>query len=287
MDRGSATAAAERGPGRGARVRTRRATRGDWLCLPRDPARGRRPAGGPHRARCPRARRRRLDVRGIDGATRGPYRGLSGVDGQAEGRSRGRLMTRRSRSAHEKRLPPPPGPGWIILYVAGMATIVFVIGALLSGVAVRTVSYTEFKRTLRAGEISEAVVSQSRIRGTLKRTDERVSAVRVSDPNLLAELEQQGVKVTGESSGDGWSVLAWLLPMALIFYIWTRGMRGIGEGQGALSFGHSHAKVYAEDDVKVTFADVAGIDEATEELWEIVDFLQHPEKYTALGARIP
>ena len=167
-----------------------------------------------------------------------------------------------------------------------MATIVFVVGTLLSGVAVRSLSYTEFKQKLRAGEIVEVVVGESRIRGTLKNAD-RVSAVRVDDPALLAELEQRGVTVTGEVSSGGWSFLVWLLPMVLIYYFWTRSMQGVGPGQGALSFGRSRAKVYAEDDVKVTFADVAGIDEATEELREIVDFLQHPQKYTALGGRIP
>ena len=167
-----------------------------------------------------------------------------------------------------------------------MATVVFVVGTLLSGVAVRSVSYTEFKQKLRAGEIVEVVVSEARIRGTLKSAD-RVSAVRVDDPALLAELEQRGVTVTGEVQSGGWSFLVWLLPIALILYFWTRSMQGVGPAQGALSFGRSRAKVYAEDDVKVTFADVAGIDEATEELREIVDFLQHPQKYTALGGRIP
>ena len=195
-------------------------------------------------------------------------------------------MARPPQSAPGKRPAPPPGRRWMGLYVVGMATIVFVVGSLLSGVAVRSVSYTEFKQKLRAGEIVEVVVGQSWIRGTLKNAD-RVSAVRVDDPGLLAELEQHHVNVTGEVQSGGWNFLVWLLPMALIFYVWTRAAQGVGPAQGALSFGRSRAKVYAEDDVKVTFADVAGIDEATEELREIVDFLQHPQKYTALGGRIP
>ena len=172
-------------------------------------------------------------------------------------------MTRLSRSAPEKGPPRPPGPRWIFLYVAGIATAVFVVGSLLSGIAVRTVSYTEFKQKLRAGEIAEVVVSEARVRGTLKKSEEQVSAVRVDDPALMAELEQQGVTVTGEVPGGGVNVLIWLLPMALIFYMWTRGMRGIGDAQGlgALSFGRSRAKVYAEDDVQVTFADAAGAQE--------------------------
>ena len=92
-------------------------------------------------------------------------------------------MARPPQSAPGKRPAPPPGLRWMGLYVVGMATIVFVVGSLLSGVAVRSVSYTEFKQKLRAGEIVEVVVGQSRIRGTLKNAD-RVSAVRVDDPAI-------------------------------------------------------------------------------------------------------
>ena len=107
------------------------------------------------------------------------------------------MTARLPQSTQNQRPAVPPGLRWIFLYVAGIATVVFVIGTLLSGVAVRTISYTAFKQRLRAGEIAEVVVSQSRIRATLKKTEERVSAVRVDDPALLAELEQRGVTVTG------------------------------------------------------------------------------------------
>jgi len=104
----------------------------------------------------------------------------------------------------------------------------------------------------------------------------------------MGELDQHGVQVMGELTTNWWSpLLAWLLPLALLFFFWSRASAGLGAGQGALAFGRSRAKIYADDDVKVTFADVAGIDEATEELREIVDFLKHPKKYTDLGARIP
>jgi cell division protease FtsH len=127
---------------------------------------------------------------------------------------------------------------------------------------------------VRANEVAEVVISSTQIRGSLKKNNEQISAIRVEDPALLGELEQHGVKVTGDVQGGNWDWVLWLVPLALIFYMWSRGMRGL-QGQGALSFGRSRAKVYAEDEVKITFADVAGIDEAIEELREIVDFLRN------------
>jgi len=168
--------------------------------------------------------------------------------------------------------------------------VAMLLGTLTAGPAPRQVPYTEFKQMVRAGRIADVRISPSRIRAR-SRSDEILVAFRVDDPGLLGELEQHGVTVTGEAPGGGWpsliSLLAWLVPLVLLSIVWTRALRGAGPGQGALAFGRSRARIYAEHDVKVTFADVAGIDEAVEELREIVDFLQHPKKYTDLGGRIP
>jgi cell division protease FtsH len=181
---------------------------------------------------------------------------------------------------------PGPVPVWLIAYAAATAIATMIVGTVLSGVSARQVPYSELKQLIRANEVAEVVVNPTRVRASLKKDDGQITAVRVDDPSLINELEQHGVRVTGEVPSGGWDWLLWLVPMALIFYMWTRGLRGL-QGQGALSFGRSRAKVYAEDEVKITFADVAGIDEAIEELREIVDFLRHPEKYTTLGGRIP
>jgi cell division protease FtsH len=181
---------------------------------------------------------------------------------------------------------PGPVPGWLLLYVVGTAIATVVVGALLSGTPVRHVSYTEFKQLIRANEVAEVVIGPTMARASLKKDNQRITAIRVDDPSLLADLEQHGVKVTGQQPSGDWDWLLWLMPIALIVFMWTRSMQGL-QGQGALSFARSRAKVYAEDEVKITFADVAGIDEAIEELREIVDFLRHPEKYTALGGHIP
>jgi cell division protease FtsH len=112
--------------------------------------------------------------------------------------------------------------------------------------------------------------------------------VRVDDPSLMADLERHGVDVRGEIATDWWSVLGiWLVPLLFIVLLSSQALRSAPGQGGVLAFSRSHPKIYAEDDVKVTFADVAGIDDATEELREIVDFLRNPPKYTALGGRIP
>ena len=177
----------------------------------------------------------------------------------------------------------------MILYVVSMLLVISAIGTLLPSVTARTIAYSDFKQMLRANEISSVVVSETRIRGTVKKGDQPIVTVRVDDASLMEELEQQRVTVTGETATAGWwsSLLVWVLPIVLVMFYWSRVMQAVGPGQGAIAFGRSRAKIYAEDDVKVTFADVAGIDEATEELREVVDFLRNPRKYTELGGRIP
>ena len=168
---------------------------------------------------------------------------------------------------------PRSVPGWLMVYAISTAIAVVIAGPLLFGGAARRVSYTEFKQMVRANDVAEVVISSTQIRGSLKKNDEQITAIPVEDPSLLGELEQHGVKVTGSVQTGSWDWILWLVPLALLMYLSTRGMPGL-QGQGALSFGRSRAKVYAEDEVKITFADVAGIDEAIEELREIVDFLR-------------
>jgi cell division protease FtsH len=181
---------------------------------------------------------------------------------------------------------PKPVPVWLAVYALFTVIAVVVAGTVLSGVAARRVSYTEFKQMVRANEVAEVVIGPTRIRGSLKKNNEQITTIPIEDPSLIGELEQHGVTATGDTPAGNWDWVLWLAPLALIVYMWTRGL-GTLQGQGAMSFGRSRAKVYAEDEVKITFADVAGIDEAIEELREIVDFLRNPEKYTTLGGRIP
>ncbi|HTK28133.1 MAG TPA: ATP-dependent zinc metalloprotease FtsH [Vicinamibacterales bacterium] len=157
----------------------------------------------------------------------------------------------------------------------------------------RTVPYSEFKELVRSGQVVEVTISDQVIRGTLKQADAKGSkqftTTRVDDPKLTEELDAKQVKYTGELA-NRWlpDLLSWVLPLLFFIGIWGFFFRRMsGAEGGVMSFARSRAKIYADDEVKVRFSDVAGVDEAEDELKEIVDFLKNPKKYTSLGGRIP
>ena len=117
----------------------------------------------------------------------------------------------------------------------------------------------------------------------------RFTTVRVDDPELIRDLEAHQIPYKGQYENDGWNnLLSWLLPIALMVALWSFLLRRMGAGgQGLLNFGKSRARIYAEQETGVSFADVAGVDEAKEELQEIIDFLRQPQKYVALGGAHP
>ncbi|MCA1563013.1 MAG: ATP-dependent zinc metalloprotease FtsH [Acidobacteria bacterium] len=156
-----------------------------------------------------------------------------------------------------------------------------------------TVPYSQFKTLLREGKVQDVTVSADRLHGTIKAAGAQkarpFNAVRIEDPKLIEELEKGGVKYTGEVASR-WvgELLGWIIPVVFLIAIWTFFFRRMGGAEGGvMSFARSRAKIYAEDDVKVRFGDVAGVDEAEEELREIVEFLKTPKKYTSIGGRIP
>jgi ATP-dependent Zn protease len=156
------------------------------------------------------------------------------------------------------------------------------------------IPYSDFQKYLDAGQVTKVTVSNDAITGELSEklpsgsTSFRTNRVA---PNLAAELSRRGVIYSGEPSSSGLgALLSWIVPPLIFLGVWwfaARGMAGGGLGGGLLSTGRSKAKLVAETDVDVTFDDVAGVDEAKEELREIVDFLKHPEEFTRLGAHIP
>jgi cell division protease FtsH len=156
------------------------------------------------------------------------------------------------------------------------------------------ISYSDFQQKLAAGQISEVQVGKDRVIATptdaaAKKRGERWIAVRVEDPKLVEELQNRHVKFEGLAESDWLSslVFVWLLPTAILLGFWGLVFRRMRPGAGVMSIGRSRAKLVAEEGTGVTFSDVAGVDEAVDELREIVDFLSSPEKFRALGARIP
>jgi cell division protease FtsH len=178
------------------------------------------------------------------------------------------------------------------------ALLFFVLGALLlqqfwsSAQQTEVVPYSEYYKLLTDDKISDVAVSSQYVRATLKEPQKdghkEIVAVRV-DPNVAQELEAAKVKFSGVPE-QGWftTLLSWVVPTLLFFFVWSLFARRAGGGIGSLmSVGQSKAKIFAEKDTHTGFADVAGVDEAKEELQEIVAFLKDPATHMRLGARMP
>jgi cell division protease FtsH len=173
---------------------------------------------------------------------------------------------------------------------------VFLLHDLWAGYqSVSTVPYSEFQRLVREGKVKEIFVSEGEIRGEVKAPEPNIKQYfrtnRV-DSSLAEELKKHDVKFSGEVESKVFStLLSWILPVLIFFGIWMLLMRRLssrlGAGGGLMSIGKSKAKVYVETDTKTTFADVAGVEEAKDELKETVEFLKDPERYGRLGARMP
>ena len=154
--------------------------------------------------------------------------------------------------------------------------------------------YSEFRTLVAAGNVAEVTVTQQRLTGKLKaeegsKEQKLFTTVRVEDPDLVKELHARGVKFTGVIESTFLKdIISWVVPALIFGGIWFFLIRRLGQGQkGFMTVGQSKAKIYAEKDTKVTFADVAGVDEAKEELREVIEFLKTPEKFTRLGGKIP
>ena len=183
-------------------------------------------------------------------------------------------------------------PIWYIL-IAAFALMS--LSSYLFNPVVGNISYSEFKELVKDGRIESCQITSSLIKGTLKVEDYRSEkkktfvTARVDDPELVKELEAQGVKYSGnyENTWLQQFLFAWIIPIGIFFLIWRFVFKKMGPTGSIMSFGKSKGKVYAQEDLKVSFADVAGIDEAKEELEEVVEFLKTPHKFTNLGGRIP
>src|SRR5436190_11885779 len=199
---------------------------------------------------------------------------------------------RDKRAGGERRSLGPTRPGGAVWYILGLLFLLALAQAWFMAPAGRQISYSDFKQAIRNGQLAEVFVGDQSIRGSYKRETNggrTFNTTRIEDPKLLEDLETASVKYTGETVSR-WlpEVLGWVVPLLLLFGVWSFFFRRMsGAEGGVMSFARSKHRVFSEDDVKVSFADVAGVDEAEQELKEIVEFLRTPKKYTTLGGRIP
>jgi cell division protease FtsH len=199
----------------------------------------------------------------------------------------------RARRAGDRKLTPRGGPAAAMWYVLALFLLVALGQAVyFSMQGGEAISYSEFKQRLREGRVQEVFVAEDRVHGTMRdgpKGPHPFTAIRIDDPKLIEDLEKAGVKASGEAANK-WiaEVVGWVIPLVFLVALWSFFFRRMGSAEGGvMSFARSRAKIYADDDVKVRFGDVAGVDEAEDELREIVEFLKTPRKYTSIGGRIP
>jgi cell division protease FtsH len=173
--------------------------------------------------------------------------------------------------------------------------VILVHSVWVRATQIQEIPYSQFQSYLAAGRVAEIRVSQNYINGVLKEAKEgeprQFLTVRV-EPDLAEALTTHKVKFSGQIESTFLrDLLSWVVPALVFVGIWLFVMRRFADKQGLsggfMAIGKSKAKIYMEKDVKVSFADVAGVDEAKTELQEVVEFLKTPEKFSRLGGKIP
>jgi len=203
-----------------------------------------------------------------------------------------------------------------ISYVLLAFVIMYIIQTLLVQGDIEKIPYSEFKYLLTEGRIKECTVSPQKIFGVmfedgvaeepavaddseggafglqkshLAGGERYFQTLRVDDPDLVKDLQAKNIKFSGKADDGWWQGLLffWVLPMIVLFAIWGFAFKRMNPRGGLMSIGKSKAKIYVEGKTKVTFKDLAGVDEAVEEIQEVVEFLKDPEKFKKLGGQIP
>jgi cell division protease FtsH len=181
---------------------------------------------------------------------------------------------------------------YVIIAVSGL---LFLQGLYQKSKEFTSIPYSRFQQLLDQDKIGDIAIAQNSIQGTLKEKEkdglDKFVTTRV-DPDFAAQLDKHHVTYSGVVKSALLSdILSWVVPTLLFFGLWMFVIRRFAQKQGMagglMSIGKSRAKIFVEKDTKVSFADVAGVDEAKAELKEVVDFLRNPQEYGRLGARMP
>jgi cell division protease FtsH len=180
---------------------------------------------------------------------------------------------------------------WYLLI--GIWGVLIIQNLIYSALAVRVIPYSEFLAALKEKRIIEARVSENQIQGKMLAEGDSTRQVVFStvkvDPETSKLLEEYGVRFDGKIESTFFrSLFSWLLPFFIYIGLWLWIMRRMSADQpGFMTLGKSKAKIYQEEDIKIRFDDVAGVDEAKQELSEVTDFLKEPERFTRIGGTVP
>ena len=178
---------------------------------------------------------------------------------------------------------------WYVLFA--LMGIVFLRDLWVEAQAIEAIPYSQFETYLKQGAIENVKIGSTTISGSFKTPQDGKTGFVTTPvaPDLAGRLSEAGVTYSGAVENTWFTtLLSWILPALIFVGIWMFLIRRMGQGMGGLTaIGKSKARVYVESDTKVSFADVAGVDEAKAELQEVVDFLQNPREYSSLGARMP
>ena len=177
--------------------------------------------------------------------------------------------------------------------IIGVWVVLFLHNMIAGSLNVKNIPYSEFLKAVKEGKVSEIAISENEIQGRLLDSEDGAAlnapfrTVRV-DPEISQLLDENNVKYSGrlESNFLG-TLLSWLIPIAIFFGFWVFMMRRFQQQSGFMTIGKNKAKIYVDDEVSVRFDDAAGVDEAKQELEEVINFLKEPQRYTRVGGQIP
>jgi cell division protease FtsH len=177
--------------------------------------------------------------------------------------------------------------------ILGVWLVLLVHNMISSSLATKNIPYSEFVKAVKEGKVTEIAISENEIRGRMGFGEEGSEAkewfrtVRV-DPEISQLLDENNVQYSGRIESNFFGVvLSWLIPIAIFFGFWLIIMRRFRQQSGFMTIGKNKARIYVDDEVDVRFEDAAGVDEAKQELEEVINFLKEPQRYTRLGGQIP